>query len=264
MLRQDNPPTDSVVVKANWSDNPWFPDVLKQEREDCLRDNPEQYDHIWEGGYVTVASGAYFARHLAQAQLENRIGQVAADPLLTYRVFVDIGGTGAKADAFTMWVAQFVGPQIRVLDYYEAQGQELSAHLFWLRSKGYVPENTKVWLPHDGATQDRVFNVSYQSALESAGYKVVVVPNQGKGAAMKRIEEARRRFPNIWFNEETTEPGRDALGWYHERLDETRNIGLGPEHDWASHAADAFGLMCIAHEEPKSQVQEIKFAGWGT
>jgi len=264
MLRQDNPPTDSVVVKANWSDNPWFPDVLKQEREDCLRDNPEQYDHIWEGGYVTVASGAYFARHLAQAQLENRIGQVAADPLLTYRVFVDIGGTGAKADAFTMWVAQFVGPQIRVLDYYEAQGQELSAHLFWLRSKGYVPENTKVWLPHDGATQDRVFNVSYQSALESAGYKVVVVPNQGKGAAMKRIEEARRRFPNIWFNEETTEPGRDALGWYHERIDETRNIGLGPEHDWSSHASDSFGLMCIAHEEPKSQVQEIKFAGWGT
>src|SRR4029078_1368736 len=30
----------------------------------------------------------------------------------------------------------------------------------------------------------------------------------------------------------------------------TRDVGLGPEHDWSSHAADAFGLMAIAYEEP--------------
>jgi hypothetical protein len=47
----------------------------------------------------------------------------------------------------------------------------------------------------------------------------------------------------IWFNASTTEAGRDALGYYHERKDENRDIGLGPEHDWSSHAADAFGLM---------------------
>jgi len=41
-----------------------------------------------------------------------------------------------------------------------------------------------------------------------------------------------------------------AMGWYHERKDPIRGIGLGPEHDWASHSADAFGLMCIAHEPP--------------
>lgn len=264
MLRQGQTPTGAVVVKANWSDNPWFPAVLEQERQDCLRDNPEQYDHIWEGGYATVSAGAYYAAHLARASLEGRIGHVAADPLLTYRVFVDIGGTGAKADAFTMWVAQFVGPQIRVLDYYEAVGQELSAHLFWLRQRGYTPEVTRIWLPHDGATNDRVFAVSYESALQSAGYEVKVVPNQGRGAAMARIEEARRLFPNIWFNEATTEAGRDALGWYHERIDERRAVGLGPEHDWASHGADAFGLMCVAYEEPTTApLKEIKFAGWG-
>ncbi|NVM92877.1 hypothetical protein FHT32_006570 [Variovorax sp. SG517] len=48
-----------------------------------------------------------------------------------------IGGTGAKADAFSMWVAQFIGKEVRVLDYYEAQGQALATHLAWLRSKGY-------------------------------------------------------------------------------------------------------------------------------
>jgi phage terminase large subunit len=68
-----------------------------------------------------------------------------------------------------------------------------------------------------------------------------------------RIEAARRLFPSVWFHAETTEAGRDALGWYHEkRSEDQREIGLGPEHDWSSHAADAFGLMCVAYEAPKA------------
>jgi phage terminase large subunit len=86
--------------------------------------------------------------------------------------------------------------------------------------------------------------------VRDAGFDVAVIKNQGKGAAMMRIEAARRLFPRIWFDEPATEAGRDALGWYHEKKDETRGVGLGPEHDWSSHAADAFGLMCIAYEEP--------------
>jgi phage terminase large subunit len=58
-----------------------------------------------------------------------------------------------------------------------------------------------------------------------------------------RIEAVPRLFPKCWFNEATTEAGRDALGFYHEKKDEARDVGLGPEHDWSSHAADAFGLM---------------------
>jgi hypothetical protein len=74
---------------------------------------PEQYDHIWEGGYATVLEGAYYAKSIAEARAQGRIGKVAADPLMTRRIFCDIGGTGAKADAFTMWVAQFIGtPQM--------------------------------------------------------------------------------------------------------------------------------------------------------
>ena len=33
------------------------------------------------------------------------------------------------------------------------------------------------------------------------------------------------------------------------KKDEARNVGLGPEHDWSSHGADAFGLMCVAYEK---------------
>lgn len=250
MLRGSEKPTGAAVVQANWRDNPWFTAELEQERQDCLRMQPDQYDHIWEGGYITIAAGAYFAKHLTDAKLQKRIGRVAADPLMTIRLFVDIGGTGAKADSFTIWAAQFIGKEIRVIDYYEAVGQPLDAHVAWMRSRGYVPSRAQIWLPHDGSTNDKVFDVSYESALKSAGYEVTVVPNQGKGAAAARVEAARRLFPSIWFNEDTTEAGRAALGWYHERRDETRNIGLGPEHDWASHGADAFGLMCVAYEMP--------------
>lgn len=259
MFRGSTPPTGSVIVHSNWRDNPWFPKVLEQERLDCLRDQPDQYNHIWEGGYVTVIDGAYYARSLTKAREQGRVGRVGEDPLMTYRVFCDIGGTGARADAFSMWVAQFVGREVRVLDYYEAIGQPFATHVAWLRDRGYVPGRTQVWLPHDGSTQDKVFDVSYESAFSDAKYPVTVVPNQGKGAAKNRIEAGRRLFPSIWFNapenadHETTptcQGGLDALGWYHEKKDEIRNIGLGPEHDWSSHGADSFGLMAVVYELP--------------
>jgi len=249
LLRGGEVPTGAVVVEANWRDNAFFTDELEQERIDCLRIQPDQYGHIWEGEYVTVAAGAYFSKQLNEAKLQNRIGKVAPDPLMAKRIFLDIGGTGAKADAFAIWVAQFVGKEIRVLDYYEAVGQPLSSHLAWLRERGYTPENgCSVWLPHDGQTNDRVIDVSFESAFQAAQYGVEVVPNQGKGAAAARIESVRRTFPNAWFNKETCQPGLDALGWYHPKRDDNRNIDLGPEHDWSSHGADAYGMLSIIYE----------------
>ena len=265
MLRGEDIPTGAVVVNSNWRDNPFFTDELELERQDCLRLQPDQYDHIWEGGYVQVVSGAYFAKVLQKAKEEGRISVVAADPLMTLRAFVDIGGTGAKADAFSMWIVQFVGQQIKVLDYYEAVGQPLATHLAWLRDKEYKPD---FWLPHDGVSNDKVYDVSYESALKQAGFNVEIVPNQGKGAANARIESVRRTFPNVWFDRDKCQGGIDALGWYHEKKDENRNIGLGPEHDWASHGADAFGLMSIVYEKHATESQPIDdpykaFRGYG-
>jgi phage terminase large subunit len=212
-------------------------------------ERPDQYEHIWEGGYVTVVEGAYYASDLTKAKAEGRIGRVAADPLMTFRVHCDIGGTGAKADAFTMWADQFIGKEIRVLDYYEAQGQPMATHAQWLREKGYKSENTTIVLPHDGDQQDKVYSTSYRTAFEQLGYTVVVIPNMGRGAAKTRVETARRLFPSFWFNESTTDAGRAALGWYHEKRDEVRGVGLGPDHDWSSHGADSFGLIAIDYTE---------------
>jgi phage terminase large subunit len=248
MFRGGQMPTGAVCVRANYSDNPMFPTVLEQERLDCLKNSPGEYAHIWEGEYATVTSGAYFAADLARARSENRIGRVAEDPLMSVRLFCDIGGTGANADAFAIWAVQIIGREIRVVNYYEAVGQPLATHLAWCREHGYKPGYAQFYLPHDGASNDKVFAVSYESALRDAGYDVEVVPNQGKGAAKMRIEAARRWFGSCWFDADKTQGGVEALGWYHEKKDEVRNIGLGAEHDWSSHGADAFGLMCVVVE----------------
>lgn len=238
------------IVELNWRDNPKFPAKLERERQRDLAERPDQYPHIWEGEHATVIEGAYFAAQLTAAKLQGRIGRVGPDPLMTYRLYCDIGGTGAKADAFAIWVMQFIGHEVRVLNYYEAQGQPLAAHVEWARTEGYTVKNSQWYLPHDGDTNDTVFDTSVKSELERIGYTVSVIPNQGKGAAKQRVEAARALFPSIWFNEDTTEAGRAALGWYHEKKDEQRGIGLGPDHDWSSHGSDAFGLACVAHEPP--------------
>lgn len=253
MLRGKDLPTGAAVVKANWRDNPWRTKELDQERLDCMRLDPDGYPHIWEGDYVTVIDGAYYAKDINTARLEGRICRVAADPLMTIRIICDIGGTGARADAFTMWAVQFIGPEVRILDYYEAIGQPFATHLEWLTERKYTTGKAKIYLPHDGDTQDKVFDVSYAKAFRAAGYEVKVIPNQGKGAAKMRIEAARRLFPSMWFNEATTDGGLAALGWYHEKKDEARNIGLGPDHDWSSHGADSFGLMAIVYEQQKGK-----------
>lgn len=259
LLRGPTPPTGSLVLRANWMDNPWFPAELEQEREDDERDRPDSYDHIWEGDYVKVTEGAYFAAQLTKARQEHRIAPQAADPLMTYKAFWDIG----TRDATAIWIAQFIGRQIIVLDHYEASGQPLATHLNWLRSNGYAAATCV--LPHDGANQNHVTALRFEDHVRDAGFDVQVVKNQGRGAAMQRVEAARRLFPRIWIDSEKCVAGLDALGAYHERKDDKRNFGLGPEHDWSSHSADAFGLMCIAYEEPtENREPVIRYGGAGS
>jgi len=246
---RENPPEGAKIVALNWRDNPWFPSVLERERLEDARARPEHYAHIWEGDFVNYVAGAYFAQGLLDARVGGRFGKMKVDPCLSIRAFWDIGGAGARADATSIWISQFVGEEIRILDYYEAQGQPLAAHVAWLRESGYG--QAVMVLPHDGATYDRVYDVSFASALRQAGFEVEIIPNQGAGAARARIEAVRRLLPQMWFDEAKSRAGVLALGAYHEKRDDNRNIGLGPEHDWSSHAADAFGLLALSYEAPR-------------
>jgi phage terminase large subunit len=106
-------PVGSIVVEANWKDNPWFNSVLENERQLDLEKYPERYEHIWEGGYAKAFEGAYFARELASAKAQGRICALGVDPLLPIKAIFDIGGAGASADAMAIWVTQWVGAQMQ-------------------------------------------------------------------------------------------------------------------------------------------------------
>jgi phage terminase large subunit len=151
------------------------------------------------------------------------------------KAFFDIGGAGHSSDAMAIWIAQFVGREIRLLDYVEGVGQPLAYYAHELRRRGW--KDVIVYLPHDGVATNNITGKRYIDHWTEAGFECgIPIKNTGAGAAMMRIEAARRVFPRCWFNDSTTEAGRDALGYYHERQDEKRSIGLGPEHDWSSHA----------------------------
>lgn len=250
-LRGPNRPPNAVVVSSTYLDNPWCSRELLDEAE-LDKSDPDKYAHVWLGEYARAVEGAYYADCLRRADEEGRISAVPLDPIHTIKAAWDIG----VSDATAIWVAQWTAGQIRFIDYIEGQGQPLAYYLAELRERGY--ERADCILPHDGAHRDIVTAMRFEDHIRAAGFQVQVVRNQGKGAAMQRIEAMRRWFPRMYFDTERTAAGRKALASYHERRDDARQIGLGPEHDWASHSADAAGLMAVAYVEPANFIAPVK------
>jgi hypothetical protein len=67
-----DPPRDSIVALVNWRDNPWFPEVLNQERLEMKRKNPALYEHIWEGKCGVLGNTFYPFDDLNQARTHVR------------------------------------------------------------------------------------------------------------------------------------------------------------------------------------------------
>lgn len=257
----NGPPPRTIIKRVHAEDNPWFPAELREAMEAMYRDDPDRADHIYGGEYVKAVDGAYYATALRQARVQGRMTVVAPDPNFAVRAYWDLG----HSDATAVWVAQFVGERVNVIDYCEGSGQPPGYYMNWLRANGY--EGCVCVLPHDGAAvhPDNPISMSYEKQLRDAGFQPRVIRNQGKGAAIQRKDAALRIFPRIWFDEDKTRAGVKALGYYHEkRSEDERNVGLGPEHDWSSHGADAFGLMAIDYKPPQQTLTPIPRVKYGT
>jgi len=97
LLRGVNRPANSVVVRANWHDNPWFPEELEGERVQCKSDMPIRYGHIWDGEYEPAAEGGMwdqlmidFAQKSGEGLRREMIGRIV--------VGVDPAGSGKDSD----------------------------------------------------------------------------------------------------------------------------------------------------------------------
>ncbi len=75
LLRCDNPPPGSIVIEANYTDNPWFPEELHAEMEYDKRRDPDKYQHIWLGQYLSNSQARVF-RNWRIEEFERPAGTV--------------------------------------------------------------------------------------------------------------------------------------------------------------------------------------------
>lgn len=229
-----NPPEDSIVVKINWDENPFFPDVLYREMMELKRKDPDAYLNIWEGHCREVLEGAIFADELRRAKTENRIAKVPHDPAYAVDTYWDLG----FADFTTIWFVQPIGLEIRIIDYYQDHLKSVQHYLEVLQARKYVYRYLN--LPHDGDHQTLAAGGrSIAQMIRQAGFRARVlerVPHKSLA-----ISAARAVFPMCYFDEQKCADGLQAIRHYRYDYDnDTGKWSESPMHDWASHGADAF------------------------
>lgn len=97
LLRGDNSPPGAVVVKVNWNDNPWFPEVLRKEMEFDRARDLDKFAHVWGGEYLTRSNARVFRNWRvdefeAPANAMFRFGAdwgFATDPTVLIRCYVE-------------------------------------------------------------------------------------------------------------------------------------------------------------------------------
>lgn len=232
------PPTGSVVQKINWSDNPWFPDVLRQEMEDLKLRDHDAYLNVWEGHCKQTLDGAIYAEEVRQATIQNRFTKVPYDPSKPVHTYWDLG----RADKTAIWFVQMVGFEFRVIDYYENQGKALGHYLKELQSRPYVYGDC--WLPHDANNELLASEQTIAQQCRAFGFNVRVTP---KTSVVNGINAARTVFATCWFDAEKCADGLQALRNYRYEVDpDTQQYSTNPLHDWASHGADAFRYFAVS------------------
>ena len=87
----------AIVVKCNWSDNPWFTERLAKEREADYKFNPELARHIWEGEYLAQADNAVISRLAVHEAMEREVDNEG-----DYQIAVDVARYGSDSSIISM------------------------------------------------------------------------------------------------------------------------------------------------------------------
>lgn len=231
-----SPPPNAVVIKMNWQDNPWFPEVLHDEMEDMKRKDFEAYLNVWEGHPRTNLAGAVYGEELKLARVEKRICKVNYDPLVPVDTFWDLGWL----DATAIWFGQKVGSEYHIIRYVSGTQRDIPSYLRELASYSY--NYGTYWLPHDAKAKELGTGRSIEELMRAAGKTVRIVP---KLRVEDGINAARTIFPLCYFDEQECGQGIESLSSY------VKDKNGSPVHDWASHGADGFRYLAVALKAPK-------------
>jgi phage terminase large subunit len=252
------PPEDCISIKINWSDNPWFPEVLRLEKDSLKARDLEAYNQVWEGLCRKSVDGAIFGKELQQAELDGRLTRVPYDATKPVHAIFDLGW----ADSTSIWFLQFVGMETRLIRYIEDSQQTMSHYLATMQTYGYVYDT--IWLPHDAQNKTlAAAGRTIEDIVRAAGYKTQILP---KVPVLDSINAARTIFPSCYFDREHAADGINCLRHYRYEVDpETKQFSRTPLHDHYSHGADAFryiGLMIKEPEKRKPKGQVAMVSGW--
>lgn len=250
------PPDNSIVVKIGWQDNPWFPEVLRQEMLGLKKRDYQQYLNVWEGQCKQAVDGAIFANELRLAAEQQRITRVPIAAGIPIQTFWDLG----QSDNTAIWFIQIVGMEYRIIDYYQNSGFKMPHYIEVLAERGYKYDEH--CLPHDAEHDQLAAQSTIKQQLLTAiqsnpalGKTVRIVPRIPKKAL--GIDAARSIFGQCLFDREKTQDGMQCLRHYAYAKDpETGRVSKQPKHDMWSHGSDAF--LCFAQHFKRNAVSEIK------
>ena len=248
-----NTPENSIVQRINWSDNPWFPETLRLEKDALFVRDREAYNTVWEGVCRQTVDGAIFAKEMQQAEFEQRITRVPYDATKPVLAVFDIGW----ADATAVWFVQFIGMETRLIRYYETTQTTMSQILAKMQTFGYVYDT--LYLPHDAQNKTLAANGrSIEDIVRAAGFNVRIID---RVPITDSINAARTIFTKCYFDRENCNEGLQCLRHYRYDVNpETGAFSQKPLHDNYSHGADAFRYIGLMITEPKKRsVKKINY-----
>ena len=231
------PSDDTWLCEVNWRDNPWFPEVLEQERLKAQRTDPESYEHIWEGKPRRVAEGAIYRHEIDALFADNRVRDVPYDPLLPVHTVWDLGWN----DSMVILFVQRGPMDVRIIDHIEESNRTLDWYVAALDKKPY--RYGIDFIPHDGRTRNFQTGKSTEELLGDMGRKVDVLPVDSIEAGLKA---ARMVFPRCYFDKTKTMRLVECLKRYRRDINQRTNEPGAPLHDEFSHSADAFRYLGLA------------------
>ena len=213
---------------------------LAQERTEYRReygelDGDARYEQEYDCNFNVAVVGSYYGKQMADAERAGRICRVPWEPTKPVVTAWDVGVT----DSTAIWFAQWVGLEVRLIDYYEAHGVGLEHYAKVLREKPYSYAPC-IW-PHDVANKQMTTGDTLERSFNSLNFTGRCLPNEN---IEQGIQAARNLLPKCWFDREKCARGLDALRQYKRQWsDKLKTFSPEPLHDWASHGADAFRYL---------------------
>ena len=244
-----NTPANANVVKVNWSDNPWFPQVLEEERLELKAKDRDSYLNVWEGHTKKALEGAIFAEELIDAEQEERIGNFPALATHPVHTWWDLG----FADCTSIWLVQMIGSEFRFVGFIQNRLKKVQWYINEINQRGYMLG--KHHLPHDARHQTVNADRTTEDIISNAFGRsnVTVLPPRSSKAD---FTPARTIFPQCVFDAKGCADGLHALKRYRYEYDQdTKRWGRNPVHDENSHAADAFHYAAMTATSPTKKLR---------